>query len=130
MLMHRVPYVATATVGFLSDFEYKLRKAMATRGFSYIHLLNPCPTGWKFPTNKTTEVSRMAVRTNFFPLWEAEDGALRFTVKIRARRPIAEYTGLMEKYSHLDQEQLGLIQRLVDEGYQRLKSLMASDHDK
>ena len=130
MLAHRVPYVATATVGFLSDFEYKLRKAMQTRGFSYIHLLNPCPTGWRFPTEKTVEVSRMAVRTNFFPLWEAENGRMRFTVKIRARRPVEEYTGLMEKYSHLDQEQLGLIQRMVDQDYQKLKSLIASDHDK
>ncbi len=130
MLMHRVPYVATATVGFLSDFEYKLRKAMATRGFSYIHLLNPCPTGWKFPTNKTTEVSRMAVRTNFFPLWEAEDGRLRFTVKIRSRLPIEEYTSLMEKYSHLDREQLDTVQQMVDKDFQRVKSLIADDHER
>ncbi len=129
MLMHRVPYVATATVGFLSDFEYKLQKAMRTKGFSYIHLLNPCPTGWKFPTNKTTEVSRMAVRTNFFPLWEAEDGRLRFTVKIRTRRPIEEYTSLMEKYSHLDQVQLGLIQRMVDQDFQRVQSLVTGGQE-
>ncbi|MDP2726259.1 MAG: hypothetical protein Q8P59_01845 [Dehalococcoidia bacterium] len=109
MLMHRVPYVATATVGFLSDFEYKLQKAMATRGFSHIRLLNPCPTGWRFPTEKTVEVSCMAVRTNFFPLLETVYGRMRFTVKIRGRPPIEVYTGLMEKYSHLDQKQLDLI---------------------
>ncbi len=124
MLAHRVPYVATATVGFLSDFEYKLRKAMQTKGFSYIHLLNPCPTGWRFPTEKTVEVSRMAVRTNFFPLWEAENGRIRLTVKIRARQPIEQYTSLMEKYGHLDKEELDLIQRMVDEDFQRLKPLI------
>jgi pyruvate/2-oxoacid:ferredoxin oxidoreductase beta subunit len=123
MLAHQVPYVATATVGFLSDFEAKLRKAMKTKGFSYIHLLNPCPTGWRFPTSKTTEVSRMAVETNFFPLWEAENGRVRLTVKIRTPKPIQEYTRLMEKYAHLDGEQLETIQHLADEGYRRLLAM-------
>jgi len=120
MLEHGIPYVATATVGFLSDLEAKLRKAMRIKGFRYIHLLNPCPTGWRFPPEKTIEVSRMAVQTNFFPLWEAENGRIRLTVKIRTPKPVQEYTRLMGKYAHLKEEQLETLQRLVDAGYRKL----------
>jgi len=123
MLEHGIPYVATATIGFLSDLEAKLRKAMQIKGFRYIHILNPCNTGWHFPTEKTIEVARKAVQTNFFPLWEAENGRIRITVKMRTPRPVEEYTGLMGKYSHLSQEQLRELQRMVDENYRRLEAL-------
>ncbi|HLA28772.1 MAG TPA: thiamine pyrophosphate-dependent enzyme [Syntrophales bacterium] len=123
MLAHQAPYVATATVGFLSDYEAKLRKAMDTEGFAYIHMLNPCPTGWRFPPDRAQEVSRRAVQTNFFPLWEAEEGKVRVTVKIRARKPVEEYTKLQGKYEHLDKSQLEQLQQYVDEKYIQLRSL-------
>jgi phenylglyoxylate dehydrogenase beta subunit len=126
MLAHQVPYVATATVGFLSDYEAKLRKAMDTKGFAYIHMLNPCPTGWRFPADRAIEVSCRAVQTNFFPLWEAVNGKIRFTVKIRKRKPISEYIKLMGKYDHLEADQVEKLQGLIDNGYKRLVALSES----
>lgn len=125
MLDHQVAYVATATAGFLSDYEKKLRKAMNTKGFSYIHMLNPCPTGWRFPPDRAMEVSHRAVQTNFFPLWEAEKGKLRITVKIRARKPVQEYTKLMGKYDHIDESQREQLQEYIDNKYSLLESLEA-----
>jgi len=128
MLAHGVPYIATASVGFLSDLELKLRKATKTEGFSYIHLHTPCPTGWRFAPEKTLEVARMAIKTNFFPLWEAENGQVKLSVKIRKPQPIEEYTKLMGKYSHLSKEQLQELQEQVDHRYKRL--LLAASVDK
>jgi len=127
MLTHGVPYVATGTVGFLSDLELKLRKAMATEGFSYIHLLNPCPTGWGFLPEKTITLARMAVKTNYFPLWEAENGRVRITVKIRAPQPVEEYVRLIGKYDQLDKEHLQELQRQVDHRYKRLQTAASVD---
>ena len=46
MLEHNISYIATATIGYPEDLAKKLKKAMAVKdGFSYIHLLTPCPTG-------------------------------------------------------------------------------------
>ncbi|MFH1652087.1 MAG: 4Fe-4S dicluster domain-containing protein, partial [Chloroflexota bacterium] len=76
MLMHGIPYVATATVGYMEDFVHKLKKAQeaARTGTAYLHLYTPCPTGWRTPVDMGVELSRLAVETNHFPLWEAENG--------------------------------------------------------
>ena len=62
----------------------------------------------------------MAVKTNYFPLREAENGRVRLTVKIRKPQPVEEYTKLIGKYGHLSKEQLQELQRQVDQCYKRL----------
>ena len=41
---HDIPYVATATHGYPFDLMEKVRKAVATPGPSYVHVLSVCPT--------------------------------------------------------------------------------------
>ncbi len=124
MAMHEVPYVATASIAYLEDYATKLKKAAKVEdGLSYIHLFTPCPTGWRFSTDKTIEISRLAVETNFFPLWEAKYGKIRFTKKIWFKKPVKEYLKVVGKYSHLTEEEIEEIQKLVDERYDMLKSL-------
>ena len=45
MIAHGAKYVATATVGYPTDFIDKLQRAAKIKGFKYIHLLAPCPVG-------------------------------------------------------------------------------------
>jgi len=70
----------------------------------------------------------MAVKTNYFPLWEAENGRVRLTVKIRKPQPVEEYTKLIGKYGHLSKEQLQELQRQVSQRYKRL--LIAASVDR
>ena len=63
------------------------------------------------------------MRTNYFPLWEAEDGKPRFTVEIANPRPITELTKLMRKFSHLKEDGLAELQKAVDERYALIKTL-------
>jgi phenylglyoxylate dehydrogenase beta subunit len=124
MVMHGAPYVATASTAFLEDYAQKLKKAMSVKdGVSYIHLFSPCPTGWRFPPEKTIEVSRLAVETNFFPLWEYERGKFRFTHSVENPKPVKEYLQLVGKYSHLDRDQLKKFKRMVEERLELLKRL-------
>lgn len=124
MAAHGIPYVATANPSFLPDYIEKLKKAMQVKnGMAYIHLYSGCPTGWKFPTEKTIEIGKIAVETNLFPLWECVDGKFRMTYEVRKRRPIEEYTETMQKYAHLSSEEIKSIQESVDNNYRKLKSL-------
>ncbi|MEM4297523.1 MAG: thiamine pyrophosphate-dependent enzyme, partial [Nitrososphaerota archaeon] len=47
MAAHNVPYVATASVSHIKDLVYKAEKASKITGFRYIHILTPCPQGWR-----------------------------------------------------------------------------------
>lgn len=125
MAMHRIPYVATATLSHLEDFAKKLLKAKEKKneGFVYIHVFSPCPPGWRIEDDSAIQVCRMAVRTNYFPLWEAENGKFRFTHKTDNPRPIQEFTRLMGRFSHLKEEDLAKLQQLVNERFDLIKSL-------
>jgi pyruvate/2-oxoacid:ferredoxin oxidoreductase beta subunit len=125
MLMHRPAYMATATLSHLEDFAKKLQKAKdkATEGFVYIHVFSPCPVGWRIDSNMSIEVCRAAVRTNYFPLWEAENGKPRFTVEVANPKPVTELTKLMRKFSHLKEDGMAQLQKAVDERYALIKSL-------
>lgn len=117
-------YVATATIAFLEDYARKLKKALEiAEGLAYIHLFSPCPTGWRAPGYLALDISRLAVETNFFPLWEAERGVFRLTYEPRQPRPIAEFTRLMGKYSHLSTGEIEALQRLVEHQFRTIKAL-------
>jgi pyruvate/2-oxoacid:ferredoxin oxidoreductase beta subunit len=73
MAAHYNPYSATATIGFPRDLQQKIIKAKSIRGTKFIHMLVPCPTGWKTPSDISPELSILAVETNVFPLYEVED---------------------------------------------------------
>ncbi len=125
MAMHGIPYVATATLSYVGDYVNKLLKAkeMKNEGMAYIHIFSPCPTGWGIPTDMTIEVCRMAVRTNYFPLWEAERGKFRFTHLPAKPQPIREYTKLIRKFRHLNEEELAQLQKEVDSNFNFLRHL-------
>jgi len=124
MLWHGVPYVATASIAYLEDYARKLKKAMQVKdGMAYIHLYSPCPTGWRTPQDSAIQISRLAVETNYFPLWEAENGKIHITQEVTNPRPISELTKLMGKFSHLNEEELEEFQQLVNANVTTSKKL-------
>ncbi len=125
MLMHGVPYVATATVAFMEDYVIKLEKAKkaAMNGTAYLHLLTPCPTGWRAPADSSIELSRLAVETNYFPLWEAEEGRIRLTHRVRNPKPIRDYCKLMGRFSHAKEGEFKPLQQAVDRRFALIERL-------
>jgi pyruvate/2-oxoacid:ferredoxin oxidoreductase beta subunit len=107
MAFHGVPYVATATVAFPEDYIRKLLKAMAVKdGMAYLHVLVPCPTGWRASAGHSLELSRLAVETGYFPLWEADNGDFKLNYTAKNLKPIKEFTKLMGRFRHLTEEEL------------------------
>ncbi|MFC2122516.1 4Fe-4S dicluster domain-containing protein [Bacteroidota bacterium] len=124
MLFHEIPYVATASVSHLEDYAKKLSKASnVSDGLAYIHLFSPCPTGWGIQENRGIDVARLAVETNYFPLWEAEYGEVRITEEVASPKPIHEYTDLLGKYSHLTKKEQDQLQESVYDRYEMIKLL-------
>ena len=59
MAMHDVPYMATMSPAYIPDMVRKLEKAMAVdNGLVYLHVYNPCVTGWGCKSDESIEVAR------------------------------------------------------------------------
>lgn len=117
MAAHKIPYVATASPAYLEDLQRKLKKAISIHGCKYIHFISPCPTGHRYPTEKAIEVTRLAVRSGLFPLYEIEGGKFRLTMKPKERVPVSEYLKIQGRFRHLTEQDIAEIQKETDEAY-------------
>lgn len=118
MAAHRIPYTATASVGYPEDFCKKLEKAKNTKGFKFIHVLAPCPTGWKYDPKYTIKLAKLVVQTNYFPLYEIIDGIhYKQTIKVKERKPLKEYLKYQGRFKHLPEDQVQFLQDFIDENY-------------
>ncbi|MFG1912287.1 thiamine pyrophosphate-dependent enzyme [Kribbella sp. NPDC048928] len=100
-MAHRIPYVATATVADLRDLEYKVTKAMEYHGARYLHVLVPCPLGWRTASDETIRIARLATETGLFPVFEAVDGQITDVTRIRRLRPVVDYLRPQGRFAHL-----------------------------
>jgi len=118
---HDIAYTATATIAYMADLKKKVRKALDSQGPSFIHILSPCPTGWRYPSELTVELSRLAVETGIFVPWEQEGGDPK-NRKVTCpppekRKPVEEYFKLQRRFKHLLKmpDKIAEIQKEVDE---------------
>lgn len=118
---HRIPYVATASPSYPFDLTAKVNKAVAVVGPAYLHVLSPCPTGWRHPTDLAVRMGRLAVETGIFPLYEVENGKYRLNFDLPQFRPIGDYLKPQGRFRHLPEEEIERIQERVTSDYQELK---------
>jgi len=114
---HRTPYVATATHGYPFDLMAKVRKAVATPGPSYVHVLSVCPTGWGSATDTINRYARLAVETGVFPLYEVENGKYKMSIEPEKLRPVNDYFKGQVRFRHLTPDNIEKIQKRVIEEY-------------
>lgn len=124
MAMHNVEYVATLSPSNMKDFTEKIEKGLAAskRGFAYLHIFSPCPTGWGHEGNLSIEVARRAVKSNFFPLWEVENGKWALKDNLRPI-PVAEFMRMANKFKHLSDADIEAVQISVDERMNLIRKL-------
>jgi len=125
MAMHNTAYTATATLSHLEDFAKKLLKAKekVKEGFVYLHIFAPCVMGWRIASDASIQVCRMAVRTNYFPLWEAENGKFKLNLEVANPKPIGDFIKMVRKFSHLKEADIDEFQKMVDQRYAIIKGL-------
>jgi pyruvate ferredoxin oxidoreductase beta subunit len=123
-MAHEIPYVATATVADLRDLEAKVETAMSIRGARYLHVLVPCPLGWGSASQDTILLARLAKESGLFPVFEARDGEVVTTSKIRRQVPVQDYLRRQGRYAHLFADPpaidvIGKIQETADRNIRR-----------
>lgn len=129
VVAHGAPYVATASVAYLAEFRESIRRGLSTDGPAFIHLHIPCPTGWRFPAERTVEIARLAVQTGLFPLYEVVRGRRRWIQPKGELRPVSEYIAAQGRFSHLAPEQMARIQEEVERSIQRHMPWLAEEDD-
>ncbi|MEM0215991.1 MAG: pyruvate synthase subunit PorB [Candidatus Bathyarchaeia archaeon] len=131
MVAHEIPYVATASVYYWRDLIAKVRRGLEADGPAFLHVFTPCPRGWRSDPSKSIELSRLAVETCVFPLWEAVNGEYQLSPPSKAialapqkKKPVREYLQLQGRFRHLFtpkfEKIIDEIQRITDLRWQKL----------
>lgn len=131
MVAHDMPYVATASPHYWKDLIVKARKGIEVNGPAFLHVFAPCPRGWRSESSKSIELSRLAVETCIFPLWEAVNGDYQLSTpsKVLAlapqkKKPVKEYLQIQGRFRHLftpkHEKMLAEIQQYTDGKWNRL----------
>jgi hypothetical protein len=104
--------VATLNAAWPLDVMRKARKALVVDGPTFLHAIVPCTRGWRYPTDKTIEISRLATQTCLFPLYECrlEEGRPVYELSApsaaiarrpEAKKPVVEYLEPQGRFRHL-----------------------------
>lgn len=127
-----IPYVFTGTEAFPQDLVKKAAKAQwyaKNKGMVYGKLLITCPLNWKTSDEVGSEVVHAAVDSNFFPLYEIENGITNLTYMPDEKGkavPVEEWLKLMGKSKHLlkpeNADLLKEFQNEVNRRYEKLKA--------
>ena len=121
MAAHRIPYAATTSIGYPDDLTAKVARAKRIRGTRFIHLLSPCPSGWKMAENAGPKVAVAATQTNVFPLYEITDG-VHYSLNYESKGlPVKRYLELQGRYNHLTAKEVETIQEETDSAWALLK---------
>jgi pyruvate ferredoxin oxidoreductase beta subunit len=125
MAAHNIPYAAQASPSHWSDFIRKVRKALSIKGPKFINVISPCNRGWRSRLDDAIQLSRLAVQTCYWPLYEVENGVVRVTYKPREKKPIEEFLKPQGRFKHLfAPENEWIIKRFqedVDREWERLQ---------
>ncbi|MBN2334648.1 pyruvate synthase subunit beta [Candidatus Bathyarchaeota archaeon] len=124
LALHGVPFVSTASVAYPEDLTAKIQYGKGLKGFKYMHVHAPCPTGWGFEPKDAIKVSRLSVESGLWPLFEIEGGRrFRLTYKPRELAPVSEALKLQGRFRHLTEMETDTIQRITTENWDRLLAL-------
>ncbi|HNR66000.1 MAG TPA: pyruvate ferredoxin oxidoreductase, partial [Atribacterota bacterium] len=121
---HNIPYAAQASIWRWNDLIDKAHKAFYTKGPAFLNVLSPCHRGWRFPLEDTINISKLAVQTNFWPLYEVENGKYKLNYKPKERLPITEWMKPQGRYKHIltpeNKSIVEEIQQEIDNNWERL----------
>ena len=127
---HHLKYLAQTNVAYIEDLKKKAKKAFATKGPSFLLVLQPCTNIWKFPTSQYVNIGKLATETNLWPLYEisasgGEAGEYVINYTPKERKPIEEYLKTQKRFKHLfdpkNKEVVKEIQKNIDDKWKELK---------
>jgi len=132
---HEGVYAATAVTSEPWDFIRKMQSALEFKGPAFISILAPCVRFWRIPDDSGPEVTKLAVETKYWPLWEYNMGVYKVTKKPKIFKPVKDYVTKLGRYNKLMKrpdanEILEELQNYVDAKWDRLLALEEITKDK
>jgi pyruvate ferredoxin oxidoreductase beta subunit/2-oxoisovalerate ferredoxin oxidoreductase beta subunit len=124
MAAHRIPYAASVSLAHVEDTHRKFTYAIEQHGFRFLHILSPCPTGWKSEPALGLELVRLAVRSGLWPVYEVFDGK-RHVVNIEpdfSDEALNMYLSLQRRFQKSGLV-VGDLRPAIDRYWQNLRSL-------
>ncbi len=133
MAGHNIPYAAQASPSHWMDLVKKARKAFEMPGPKFMNIISPCNRGWRSRTDDAIALSRLAVETCYWPLYEVENGIVKITFKPKKKKPVVDFLKPQGRFKHLFKPEnewvLNKLQEDIDSEWERLQkeeSLFAS----
>ncbi len=134
IIAHDLPYAAQASPHNWKDLVEKSRKAFEIPGPKFINAISPCPRGWRHDGSQTIALSKLAVETCVWPLYEYENGEWRLTgesLRIaegkKEKRPVMDWLNSQGRFKQLTKGKFSPvadeIQQNVDKKWESLLKL-------
>lgn len=124
MAAHGIPYVAQASPSHWQDLIKKVKKALSIKGPKFMNIFAPCNRGWRSKTDDAIALSRLAVDTCYWPLFEIENGKTIINVKPKEKKPLVEFLKPQGRFKHMfapgNEHMLENAQKAVDAYWERL----------
>lgn len=124
VMAHRPTYMASASAAYPQDLYKKVKKALSIEGTKFIHVLCPCPSGWRYATEKSVELGKLAVKSGMWFLFEYENGKLILNAPTKAAikrpAPLADYLKPQGRFKGADIERM---EKEVKESVQRISEM-------
>jgi pyruvate ferredoxin oxidoreductase beta subunit len=122
---HSPPYMATASVAYPQDIFRKVQKALSIRGPSFIHILAPCPPGWRFSSDLTIEMGKRAVKSGMWILYEREYGKVTINGASKAAlknpMPLEDYLSPQGRFKGISQKAIDTLRSQAHKAAERLQ---------
>lgn len=124
MAAHNIPYAAQAAPSHFMDLMAKVQRALSVDGPSFINIMAPCPRGWRYDTRTGISLTRQAVETCYWPLYEVDHGSWKLSYRPRQKQPIEDWLRSQGRFRHLfvagGEEEIKQLQERVDLEWARL----------
>ncbi|MFP4403424.1 MAG: thiamine pyrophosphate-dependent enzyme [Candidatus Woesearchaeota archaeon] len=123
---HKIPYVAQASIHNWNDLLTKAKKAFETKGPSFLNILSPCVPGWGISMDCGVSISKIAVETCFWPLYEVINDEYKLNFDPNDKKlPIEEWLKPQMRFKHLfrpeNKHLIEKIQNQVNKDWENLK---------
>ncbi len=101
MAAHNIPYVAQAAISHWNDLVRKAKKAFEVDGPAFLNVFTSCRLGWAIAPEDAIDAVDGGVQSNFWPLYEVENGEWRLTYKPKKKLPVADWMKQQGRFKHL-----------------------------
>lgn len=131
MAAHGIPYVAQASPSHWSDLMKKVRKALEIKGPKFMNIIAPCNRGWRSRNDDAIMLSKLAVETCYWPLYEVENGVTKLSFKPKEKKPLVDFLKPQGRFKHLfapgNEGMLKKFQEVVDREWESLLKASGSE---